>query len=79
MHVRSKYLTEGNQFDQPIDQFEQFDQLVELIEEAIAESPPVAIRDGGFIAEGYNAELDELRKLSNQGKDWLLELETEEK
>lgn len=57
----------------------QFDQLVELIEEAIAESPPVAIRDGGFIAEGYNAELDELRKLSNQGKDWLLELETEEK
>ena len=57
----------------------QFDQLVELIEEAIAESPPVAIRDGGFIAEGYSAELDELRKLSNQGKDWLLELETEEK
>ena len=57
----------------------QFDQLVELIDKAIEESPPVSLRDGGFIAEGFSGELDELRKLSNQGKDWLLDLEAEEK
>ena len=56
-----------------------FHDLVELLREAIVESPPISLRDGGYIAPGYNSELDELRGLSNQGRDWLIALEEEEK
>jgi len=62
-----------------ISQIGEFEELVQLIETAITPTPPVTLRDGGYIAENYNAELDELRNLSKQGKDWLLQLEEEEK
>ena len=41
------------------------DELCDLLERAIKENPPVVIRDGGVIAEGYNAELDEWRNRNN--------------
>ena len=56
-----------------------FEELVQLIDKAITPSPPVTLRDGGYIAENYDPDLDELRNLSKQGKDWLLKLEEEEK
>ena len=56
-----------------------FEEIVKLLDEAIAPSPPVTLRDGGYIAEGYHQDLDELRNLSKQGKDWLIALEEEEK
>ena len=53
--------------------------LVDLLDKAIIEEPPVLIRDGGVIAEGYDAELDELRNLSKNSDQYLLDLETREK
>ncbi len=52
--------------------------VVELIDNAIVDEPPVALRDGGIIRTGYHAELDELRDASSKGKNWLAEMQTRE-
>ncbi len=57
----------------------EFPALVTLLQHALVENPPVTIRDGGVIAEGYDAELDELLKLSEHAGDFLIELEEREK
>ena len=54
-------------------------QIVELLSSAICENPPVLIRDGGFIAAGYNQELDELRALSKNANAFLEQLEVRER
>ena len=53
--------------------------LLTLLNTAIIENPPVLIRDGGVIAEGYDDDLDELRNLSKNSDQYLLDLETREK
>lgn len=53
--------------------------LAELLSRAIIENPPMLIRDGGVIAPGYDAELDELRALRDQAGEFLLQLEQDEK
>ena len=50
-----------------------------LLSRAIIENPPVVIRDGGVIAESYDAELDEFRALSQNAGDFLVELEKRER
>ena len=55
------------------------EELVLLLDKAIIENPPVLIRDGGVVAEGYDDELDELRNLSKNSDQYLLDLETREK
>ena len=54
-------------------------EMVHLLNDAIIENPPVVLRDGGVIANGYDEELDELRNLSNNSDQYLLDLETREK
>ncbi|MEW8534607.1 MAG: DNA mismatch repair protein MutS [Candidatus Thiodiazotropha endolucinida] len=51
----------------------------QLLQGAIIEQPPMLIRDGGVIAEGYDAELDELRALSQNADQFLLDLESRER
>ncbi len=53
--------------------------LVDTIREAIAPEAPTTLKEGGIIAEGYNAELDELRSISRDGKGWIANLELEER
>ncbi|HID81344.1 MAG TPA: DNA mismatch repair protein MutS [Thiotrichales bacterium] len=53
--------------------------VVALLQQAIIETPPMLIRDGGVIATGYNAELDELRALSENADQFLIDLEIKEK
>ena len=53
--------------------------LVELLSSAIKENPPVIIRDGGVIADGYDTELDELRALNTNAGEFLLAMEEREK
>ncbi|MXP67768.1 DNA mismatch repair protein MutS [Pantoea sp. Aalb] len=55
-----------------------FYELRKILEKAIIESPPILIRDGGFIASGYNIELDELRTLANGVSNYLNILELRE-
>lgn len=61
------------------EQIELHHSLLELLARAIIEEPPVLIRDGGVIAEGYDEELDKLRNLSQNADQYLLELETRER
>ncbi len=56
-----------------------FESLLHVLNKAIVDNPPVVIRDGGVIANGYDAELDELRNLSENSHQFLLELEAREK
>jgi len=53
--------------------------LCDLIERSIIEEPPIAIKDGGIIKEGYHEEIDRLRKAKTEGKTWLSELEERER
>jgi DNA mismatch repair protein MutS len=50
-----------------------------LVSRGIIESPPFSLREGGIIATGYNAELDELRAISSEGKGFIARLEAQER
>ncbi|RYY04445.1 MAG: DNA mismatch repair protein MutS [Gammaproteobacteria bacterium] len=60
-------------------QISTFPGLVDLLSRAIIENPPVVIREGGVIADGYDAELDDLRNISTNAGQYLLDLETRER
>jgi DNA mismatch repair protein MutS len=60
-------------------QIREFPQLHERLQAAIIETPPQHIRDGGVIANGYDADLDELRQLSENAGNYLIELEARER
>lgn len=51
----------------------------ELLERAITDHPPITIKEGDVIRDGYNAKLDEYRDASRNGKSWILELEARER
>ena len=53
--------------------------LLTLLQRALVDNPPTLIRDGGVIAQNYHRELDELRNLSQNADQFLLDLETQEK
>ena len=53
-------------------------QICALIKAAICDNPPQSTRDGNFIREGFNAELDELRSIATGGKDYMARLQLEE-
>ena len=53
--------------------------IYKLIEKSILEDAPFSVREGGIIKTGYNDELDEVHKIMNNGKDYLLEIEAREK
>lgn len=53
--------------------------LYSLIERSIVDEPPITVREGGIIKEGYHEEADKFRHASTEGKTWLAELETREK
>lgn len=50
-----------------------------LIDNAIVEDPPMAIKDGGIIKLGYDEEIDKLKTAQTEGKNWLIQLEADEK
>ena len=53
--------------------------LADWIERAIEDDPPLAMKDGGIIKDGYNEEADRLRRAKTEGKQWLADLEAEER
>ncbi len=56
-----------------------FEELLQTLNIAVIDHPPMLIRDGGVIAPGYNSELDELRMLSENASQYLIDLETRER
>ncbi len=61
------------------DSLSSLDKLVSKIENAIVDSPPLNLSDGGIIRNGFSAELDELRDISLHGKDWIAKLQSSER
>lgn len=53
--------------------------LCTLVQNAIADEPPLAMKEGGIIRDGYNEEIDTLRRAKSEGKDWLAKLEQDER
>lgn len=54
-------------------------ELYDMIEGAIIDNPPLTLKDGGVFVEGYNEELDQVREIGKNGKNWILELENKER
>jgi len=71
-NCESRLLKDSNKY------LDEHKEVVDLIQKSISEDPPLIITDGGMIADGYNADLDELRKISTSGKNWLKDLQTKE-
>ena len=61
------------------EQMDTLEDLCSLITEAIQEEPPLAMKEGGIIREGYSEEVDRLRNAKSDGKTWLAELEAKER
>lgn len=57
----------------------EFSGLRELIEKSIVDNPPMSLRDGGIIKDRYSGDVDELRRISTKGKDFIVELEHKER
>ncbi len=53
-------------------------ELVELISRAIVDDPPLAVKEGGMIRDGFDPALDELRNATRGGKDWIAKLQADE-
>lgn len=61
------------------EELDTLEDIFELIGNAIAEEPPLNVKEGGIIKEGYHEEVDRLRKAKTEGKDWLMDLESRER
>lgn len=70
---------ETNSIKQLNDRLIELDSTVELIELSISDNPGLSISDGGIIRQGYNPDLDELRDLSTNAKDWIANLQRTER
>ena len=71
-----KEILKNLNYDKTIDTL---DELYNLLEDSIYEEPPISIKEGYLIKEGYNKDLDELKTLRKGGKDFVAKFENEEK
>ncbi|MEE1341590.1 MAG: DNA mismatch repair protein MutS, partial [Lachnospiraceae bacterium] len=61
------------------EEFDELRDLFELIDASIVEEPPLTMKEGGIIKEGYKADLDDLKEAKIKGKTWLSDLEEQER
>lgn len=61
------------------DELDDLRDVCQWIEEAVVDDPPLTIKEGGIIKEGYNEEIDRLRNAKTEGKNWLAQLEAKER
>lgn len=61
------------------EEFDTLEDIYDIINASIVEDPPIAIKEGGIIKEGYNEEIDRLRNAKTDGKGWLAQLEARER
>ncbi len=61
------------------DDLDPLQDICDLISNSIAEEPPLNVKEGGIIREGFHEEVDRLRSAKTEGKDWLMDLEAKEK
>ena len=61
------------------EELDPLENICDLIEHAIQDDPPLAMKEGGIIKDGYHEEVDRLRHAKSDGKEWLAKLESEER
>ena len=61
------------------EELDPLEDLCALVNDSIVEDPPLAMKEGGIIRDGYSEEVDKLRRAKAEGKDWLAKLEEEER
>lgn len=61
------------------DDMDPLEDLCTLVKDAIREEPPIAMKEGNIIRDGYNEEVDKLRRAKSDGKEWLAKLENDER
>ena len=66
-------------FQELLEELDPLEDLAGLIDQSIVDDPPVNVREGGIIKEGYSQEADRLRHAKTEGKSWLMELEEKER
>lgn len=67
-----------NLIDQLTHELAELPELVDLLINAVVDEPPLALKEGGLIRDGFNPDLDELRQATRGGKDWLAQLQQKE-
>ena len=61
------------------DNLDELQDIYELIEKSIVDDPPMSIKDGGIIKLGFDEEIDKLKTATTEGKNWIIQLEADEK
>ena len=61
------------------EELDTLEELCKLVGDAICDEPPLAMKEGGIIREGFNSDVDTLRNAKTEGKDWLAQLEADER
>ena len=69
----------GSALQEIYEDMDALEDLCELITAAIVDDPPLAMKEGGIIRDGYNKDVDNYRNAKTEGKNWLADLETEER
>lgn len=79
-HIKTVLRDLDSQLLQGIDKdIDGLEDVCRLIENAIVDEPPIAIKEGGIIKEGFDETIDSLRRAKTEGKNWLAKLENEDK
>lgn len=60
------------------DDMDDFDDLVKLLSDSIEDEPPIQVKEGGIIRAGFDADIDKLREAKTQGRQWLMDLESQD-
>lgn len=61
------------------EQLDTLEDICGLLEDSIVEEPPIAVKEGGIIKEGFKEDIDKLKRAKTEGKQWLMELEERER
>ncbi|KPL58803.1 DNA mismatch repair protein MutS [Rossellomorea vietnamensis] len=70
---------ENDATDELVARLDPCEELTDLLEKALIENPPLSIKEGSLIQDGYHAELDQYRDASKNGKSWIAKLERDER
>ncbi len=72
-------INDDHTFDQALQQLDPVDDVHDLIMRAIVDDPPISVKDGGIIRDGYNKQLDQYRDAMKNGKAWIAKMEAVER
>lgn len=71
--------TESTLLKELYNELDILEDIYNIIDVAIVEEPPISVKEGGIIKKGYNEEIDKLKMATTDGKNWLIQLEANER